>query len=153
MKERSGKLTGLMALLVFTVFALCVLRVLLTGAGVYERLVSRGEDQYSSRTTVQYLATRVRQAESVAVSDFGGIPALVLEEQAGTAAYVTRVYLYDGYLRELYSAASADLSPGDGEKVLPANSLSLSLENGLLTIEAGGHTLFLQVRSGKEVSP
>ena len=86
-------LDGLIALLLFGVFAVCVLAVLLTGANAYRRLTERDQSAYSRRTCAQYLATRVRQADSlngISVESFGGTDALVLEETG--SEYLTRIY-------------------------------------------------------------
>lgn len=152
MKEKRWNITGLLALTVFAVFALCVLLVLLSGAQVYRGLTERGEENCASRTAVRYLTTRIRQAESVTVGDFEGCHALIIPEQIDGTTYLTRVYVYDGYLRELYCAESADLQPQDGEKVLPAAKLEAILGNGLLTMELDGQTLFLDL-TGKEAAP
>lgn len=145
---------GLLALLLFGVFAACVLAVLLTGAGAYRRLVQRDLSAYERRTCAQYIATRVRQADrqgDIQVSDFGGVQALVLGQGDG---YTTRVYCYEGWLMELYAAEDAGLSPEDGDQVLEIDSLKLSLEEGLLTVEIGvpggmTDTLLLSPRSGE----
>ena len=157
MKKRpiQHQLNGLMALLLFGVFAACVLAVLLTGASAYRRLTQRDQEAYLRRTCVQYLATRVRQADSrdrVSVESFGGADALVLTETDGS--YTTRIYCYDGWLMELYAAADADMEPQDGEKVLELSSLRLTLEDGALTADtvdtAGASgTLRMTLRSGE----
>ena len=140
---------GLLVLLLFGVFAACVLSVLLTGAQVYSRLTQRDQAAYDRRTCIQYLATKVRQAEQgdqVSVSDFGGAQALVLGEEIDGAAYLTRVYCYGGWLRELFSADEAGFAPEDVEKLLPARELELSLADGLLTAvltDSRGQTLSL----------
>ncbi len=157
MKKRpiQHQLNGLMALLLFGVFAACVLAVLLTGANAYRRLTQRDQEAYLRRTCVQYLATRVRQADSrdrISVESFGGADALVLTETDGS--YTTRIYCYDGWLMELYAAADADMEPQDGEKVLELSSLRLTLEDGALTADtvdtAGASgTLRMTLRSGE----
>lgn len=152
MKEKSTKLTDLLALLVFAVFALCVLLVLLSGAKVYRELVSRGEASFESRTAAQYVTTRVRQAEAVTVGDFEGCQALVIPEEIDGEIYITRVYCHDGYIRELFCAENAALSPEDGEKILPAESLHFSITGDLLTAQVGGREVFLSM-TGKEASP
>lgn len=153
MKEHTAKLTDLLTVLVFTVFALCVLLVLLTGAGVYRNLVQKGEDSYASRTAAQYVITRVHQAQDVSVEPFGGVDALVLREQTEDGVYLTRVYCQGGFLRELYSPESAQLAPGDGEAVLPMQKLELSTEDGLLTVTLNADTVLkLCLRTGKELS-
>ena len=153
MKERAYKISDLLSLTVLAVFALCALFVLLLGGRVYRNLAEAGEESYRSRTACQYLTTRVQQAGEVSISDFGGSDALVIREEVGSRVYLTRIYCYDGWLRELYCAENADLQPDDGEKVLEAESLSLSLEDGLLHAKIDGSGLILQLRSGREVLP
>lgn len=153
MKEKAYKITDLLSLTVLTVFALCALLVLLLGGRVYQNLAEAGEEIYRSRTVCQYLSTRVQQAGEVSVSDFGGGDALVIREEMGSRVYLTRIYCYDGWLRELYCAENAQLQPADGEKVLEAESLNLSLEDGMLELEIDGSSLLLQLRSPREVSP
>ena len=141
----------LAALLLFGIFAACVLTVLLTGAEAYRRVTERDREAYDRRTCVQYVATRVRQADaagSVSLETFGGVKALVLKE------YLTRVYYHDGYLMELYSEAGLDMAPGDGEKVMPCDWMRLSLEDGLLKVDlldpqGEVTTLYLSLRGGE----
>lgn len=158
MKQKKSKITELMALVVFAVFAVCVLAVLLTGAEVYKNLVDRGEEDHASRTAAQYVTTRVRQAESVCVADFGGQDALEIREEIGGSVYVTRVYCHDGFLRELFASESGDFSPEDGEKVLQLQGLSLNLTGKVLTAglrlpDGTEQTLTLYLRAGEEVLP
>ena len=152
MKEKRSKLTDLLALTVFTVFALCVLLVLLSGAKVYRGLVQRGEENFAARTAARYVTMRVRQARTVTVGDFEGCEALVIPETVDGATYLTRLYVYDGHIRELYCAENAALSPADGEKILPADSLRFDLEDSLLTMTVDGQALYLDL-SGKEAAP
>ena len=131
MKQKPIKhhIDGLIALLLFGVFAVCVLAVLLTGADAYRRLTQRDRAAYDRRTCVQYVATRVRQADAlngVSVEDFNGMPCLTLRDRDD---YVTRVYCDDGYLMELYCDADMEMEPEDGEQVIPASELDLSLED------------------------
>lgn len=146
---------SLAPLLLFGVFSACVLSVLLTGAQAYRRLTLRDGESYERRTAVQYVATRVRQSDSldsVSVEDFLGVSALVLREEGG---YATRVYCSEGYLMELYAAEEDLMVPGDGERILELQGLELSLEDGLLTVVSTDGTgtqatLRLSLRSGGE---
>lgn len=135
MEKKESKITGLLALVVFAVFALCVLGVLLTGAKTYQGVVDRGEQAYALRTAAQYLSTRVRQsdsADSIALEDFGGTTALVLRQKIDGETYATRIYCHGGYLRELFTAETGSFSPEDGETLLEMEDLQFSWEeNGL----------------------
>ena len=124
----------LAALLLFGVFAVCVLAVLLTGADAYRRLTERDREAYDRRSCVQYIATRVRQSDAaggIGVEPFGDTTALVL----GEGDFVTRVYCYEGYIMEPYCAAGdTELTPRDGERVMEADSMDAYLTDGLLQI-------------------
>lgn len=136
-KSRRHEVSALFALVLFGVFAVSVLSVLLTGSDVYNRLVDRDHKAYDRRTCAQYVATKVRQAESgtsVSVSDFEGIDALTLSEDIDGYTYITRIYCFDGWLRELFTAADGDFKPEDGEKVIEAEAMEVSVNDGLLTV-------------------
>ncbi len=156
-RQNERKADSLLALLLFAVFAVCVLSVLLTGADAYRGLASRDQTGYERRTAGQYLITRLHQsdrADAVTVEQFCGVDALVITEQYGGETYQTRIYCYGGYLRELFTASGTGFLPSDGEKVLEASGLTLKLEDGLLTAEltdAAGQTqrLALYLRSGE----
>lgn len=146
---------SLAALLLLVVFAACVLMVLFFGADAYSRLTQRDQVSYNSRTGIQYIATRVRQGDSlgnVTTEKFNGVDALVLDADA---EYVTRLYCYGGSLRELYAEADLPMNPEDGEQVLEAKDMQVSLRDGLLQVEltdALGQTnnLTLSLRSRRE---
>ena len=157
-KVTQHHMSGLLMLLLFGVFAVCVLAVLLTGARAYRGLTQRDQAAFDRRTCVQYIATRVRQGDvvgSVTVEPFGDTTALALAQDGGL---ITWLYWYDGYLMELYTFADAELSPMDGDQIMPLESLELSLEDGLLTAEIGSgegvvDTLRLSLRSERRGQP
>lgn len=125
MREHSRKhdLSSLLNLLLFAVFAVCILAVLLTSADTYRRLSDRDQNSYSRRTAAQYITTKVRQADrqgAVSVHSFEGQNALVLAEEIDGETYLTRIYYHDGYIRELFTSADAEMLPEDGEKILEA---------------------------------
>lgn len=156
-KQVRHHIDGLVALLLFGVFAACVLVVLLTGADAYRRLTDRDQAAYERRTGVQYIATRVRQSDhagGVAVEPFGDGDALVL---GADETYASRVYCYDGWLMELYCLAEEPMEPQDGQRILEAEALALSLEDGLLEVgltmpDGTEDTLRLSLRSGEEAA-
>jgi len=163
MRERSRKrsISGLAALVLLGVFAAGILTVLLSGARAYQRLTERDAQSYDSRTSLQYLATKVRQTPSpdaLALSDFGEGDSLLIRETIDGEDYWTQVYCYDGWLMELFTVAEAGLAPEDGEKILPAESLSFHRSGDLLQLqivdEAGAeHALMLTLRGGEGAAP
>lgn len=160
-EQRTTKLGNLGALLLFGIFAVLLLMILLSGADLYQSLTERDRANYDRHTAAQYLATRVRQADAeggMRVEEFCGTAALVTAEQIEGELYETRIYCYDGYLRELFAAASYEPEPEDGEKILPMESLELTWNDGLIRAELLGpegdaQELLLHCRSGGEVAP
>lgn len=153
MKQKETGLPELMALTVFALFALCLLLVLLSGAGVYRRVADRGAENHARRTAMAYVAERVRQGEGVSLEDFGGCQALVLAEETPEGIFLTRVYGYEGFLWELYSREDARLSPADGEQLLEVKDLSFSLEEDVLTAWVDGRELVLQLPGRRGILP
>ena len=149
MKEKRMEMTQVLALLTLTVFALCLLLVLLNGAGVYRNLVDRSEENYDRRTALHYLTTRVRQADAVQIGVLQDCEALILVEQVQEETFLTWIYCWDGWLWELYAIPGGSFSPEDGQRVLEAESLSCSLDGSLLTLELDHQPLLLHL----EVTP
>lgn len=163
MKDRSGKrsISGLAALILLGVFAVGVLSVLLTGARAYKGLTRRNAASYDSRTCVQYLTTKVRQAaapDAVVLSDFGQADSLLIREQIDGVEYWTRIYCHNGWMMELFTAADAGLAPEDGEKILPVQALAVSRRGDLLRLEITDgngteNTFLLTLRGGEGAAP
>ena len=145
------------ALLLLAIFAVCILSVLLTGADVFRSIAQRDQLSFDRRTAAQYLATRLQQADrpdSIAVAPFGDITALVCEEEIDGERYLTRVYVYGGYLCELFSHVDAPLLPEDGERIMAMDDLRFQLTDGLVTAaftDSSGNNISVSValRSGK----
>lgn len=159
MKKRGAQhqMDALMALILFGVFAACVLAVLLTGARAYQRLTQRDRAAFDRRTALHYVATRIRQSDTagaITVEEFDGVQCLCISEDYGLDTYVTRVYCHDGYLRELFCSAEDELGLDAGEPILEAQAVDFALEEGLLTVTATmadgtGDSLRLALRSGE----
>lgn len=157
-RQTKQHMGSLLALLLFAVFAVCILSVLMTGAGVYQRLSQRDDDAYTRRTATQYVSTKVRQAENsdaIRVEDFDGVPALTLRQDLGGVVLLTQIYCHDGWLRELFHLEGSGLIPSDGEKVLPMQAMSVEQKGSLLFVrltdaEGQEQLLTLSLRRGEE---
>ncbi len=137
-QRQKHSIDSLITLVLFGVFASCVLGVLLTGAKAYRNLTAKNREAYDHRTCIQYVATKVRQAPSgdcVGIERMGGIDSLSFTEEIDGEPYITRVYCYDGWIRELFTFAGADFAPEEGEKVIEAQEMRLRLSGDLLTVE------------------
>lgn len=164
--EIKHNIGAVFVLLLFAVFAGSILMVLLFGASAYERIVSSGQAAYDERTAVQYIAAKIRhndEADSVYVGSFSSkddaeaddIDTLYLKLQIEEDAYYTKIYYYDGYLREILCAEDGGLSPEDGNEILAVKGLQMSMDNNLIKIQVENKdgtcsSICLSVRSSQE---
>ena len=151
---------ALIALLLFAGFAVCVLLLLLTGANIYQRVTRADQVNYERRMSVQYLTTRIRQADirgGLRTGKFGENDALILTDEISGETYETFVYCYDGYIRELFASPDSGLSPQDGDKILQVQAMQVLEKDGMLEIkivspDGNCQEIWISLRSGKEVS-
>jgi len=135
---------SLAPLILFFVLAVCILYVSVMGINISKSISARNSSSYALRTAYNYTSVKVQSANSkndIFTEDFGGYDTLVIKEAHNGKDYLTRIYCCDGYLRELFCAADATLSPADGEKLLKLNDMSISNEDDVLNIrftESGG---------------
>ena len=153
MKNNPSNITRVLALLTLVIFALCLLLVLLTGASIYQDLVDKSELSHIRRTVRSYLSTRVHQAASVAIGTLQGCDALLLTETVDNETYVTHIYCWDGWLRELYTVPGADPAPEDGEPILEVGSFSCAQDGSLLTLTVNEDSIFLYLPRQREAIP
>lgn len=147
-KETTGHhMDGVYVLLLFAVFAGCILIVLLFGTSAYEKLVERDQAAYDQRTGVQYLAAKIRHSDSadhIYVGSFSDrtsvdadeINTLYLQfdgEDGEVPGFYTKIYYYDGYIREVLCAEEGGLLPEDGSEILAAEGLQISKDGNLIS--------------------
>ena len=149
-EQKPSRLGDFAVLLTFGMFALCILLVLLSSARLYHTLTERDLRSYDARTVTQYLSTRLHQADrenALSVEDFEDTTALCIHETIGKREFLTRIYCYDGYLRELFTPVTGEFSPVDGEKLLPTENLTVTMTDNLLQLQVGQEQVLLYMRS------
>ena len=141
-------------------FAVCVLLVLLTGAQTYRAQTERDDASWQRRTGVQYVAAKLRHADEAGAISFSGgdgapwYDAMNLRETYDGQEYVTSIYYYDGYLRELFTVAGGVYAPEDGEAVLAVQGLQFGWDGKRVEVvctDANGEVsrVFLSPRCGE----
>lgn len=143
MKNGSFDLGIVGGLFIVCLFAVCMFMTLAFGSLIYSDVSDVMEQQYTVRTAAGYLMTRVRQGNAdgmLEIGTFDGCEALILREEYFDEVYLTCIYCWDGYLRELYCVEGEEFGASDGETVAAAESVHFALSEGLLcvTCSAGG---------------
>ncbi|MCL2033956.1 MAG: DUF4860 domain-containing protein [Oscillospiraceae bacterium] len=127
-KPNSHMVDIIFTLALFCVFAASALLVVLIGANVYQNTTASMSDNFDTRTSITYISTKIRQndaLDSVYMTEFSGVPALVLREEIGGDLYNTWIYHYDGELREIFAADDAQVSPENGQTVMSVPNLMI----------------------------
>ena len=160
MKEKNVKhyIDGPLTILVFGIFAACIVLTLFAGAGVYKRINQRDAQNYFDRTCLQYIATKLRSAadpQAIRVVDFGDGTALEMSENINGREFVTKIYSHEGMLMELYTLQGVKAGPEAGEKLMDIAGVDFSLDNTLLQVtirsaDGESRTQFLSIRGGEK---
>ena len=151
MKKHGAFWMHLYPLLLFAIIVLSLLFLVMTGTGLYSAVVDSQTRNREARAALSYLAARVHAADAAGAVSVGEGPegaALLLRENADGETYETRIYLYEGALREEYGTADAALDPQD------AKSFSVEqVRPGLLVVSTEYGSADIGLRSGRGAGP
>ncbi len=143
-KSGSRVLNTAASLLLFLIFAVCMLVIIGAGAGIYSRINSGYEATYGSSAAIRYVSNKVRSADSCEIIEDGKGIAL------NNGNVICVIYSgSDGIYERNMSADSAVAAEG-GELVVEAQEMFIKEKEGLYEISVkcqGGDTSVL-VRKG-----
>ena len=146
-QEHSFIVDVLFVLALFGVFAISALVLVTIGADVYQHTVQDMSANYETRTAVSYLTEKVHQNDitsadgesNACITTLNGTPALMLSQEINEEVYSTYLYLYDGYLKELFMQQNNSLGGNAleaGVNIMELDSFQLQQMNAnLLSIE------------------
>lgn len=139
-RARGHVISGAFVFLLLGVFAVVSTLMVLLSAQFYRATVEQTSAHNDRRVLCSYLMNVARgndAADAVRVANIDGLDVLAFGSDVGGARYETRIYCYDGYLRELFAGADREFEPGYGEKICRAQSFAPSLgADGLLEMRA-----------------
>ena len=104
--ESRNKISDIFPILLFLVFTLSALGIVLASVQIYQRILEQAEENYDTETAVAYMTEKFRNHDaggSIKVEPFRGHDAILIEESIKDVPYVTYIYAYGGYMRELFT--------------------------------------------------
>lgn len=134
---RSHAISGVFVFLLLGIFAVLSTVMVLMAAKAYRGTVDRSERNNRTRIASSYIRTMLRSddAEDVLrIEELEGVQTLTLLNDYDGEGYVTRLYVYDGQLREWFSSTDMEFSPHNGEAVCDAEAMHAEINEGLLTV-------------------
>ena len=142
-KLQAHGITGVFVFLLLGLFALFSTAMVLLGANVYRGIAARADDHNGTRVTSAYLRSMLRAEDGagvLSVEEAGGLETVTMRHVWDGDSYVTRLYVYDGALREWFAEEAEPFEPAFGEEVCEAQAMTAELSGGLLTVrvQSGG---------------
>ena len=125
--ERKHVIDFLFPLALFFVLTATSVALVVLASGTYSRQVQDSEDSFVSRTALSYVTEKIHQADeygAVYAGTFVGQDAIVICQTYSEQTYMTYLYEYDGYLRELFIQDGVDAKASDGRRILASDSFS-----------------------------
>jgi len=138
--KNAHSINTVFVLLVFCLFAVSSLFLVLIGANVYRSIVDKMDANNEMRSSLSYVSNKVRSADSrdVSVESLGGQETLVIASEFNSEKYNTYIYQYNGYLMELFTKADNDFKAGDGDKITPVTTFTITKNESELSLEVSG---------------
>ena len=124
------------ALMLTCVFGATLLLSLATGASVYRRVADRVEQSAAQRVGLSYITAKIHSYDEAGAVGAGQIvsgqpgggeaEAVILFQYIDGTDYQTFLYVYDGWLRELFCEAAWPMGPEAGLPITEAQSLEVA---------------------------
>ena len=138
-------------LIVFSIFAFSVLMVLMLGAGIYRNINEISRAEQHEHTAFSYVWTKIKNFDdtnAISIGDFDGNPAIFIDETIGGTDYRTAIYIYDGWLLELFSETALEFSPQSGRRIVQTDNMTFNkTDNGLIEVIMGAKRLLVSPRA------
>jgi hypothetical protein len=157
-KSNHNSINFAVSMMLFTVFALFLTLVLLTGASSFRKVSEKAEERFTERTPLLYVTQKVRAADrsdSVRIAEIDNIPVLILTKPYGddfgnSGEIYVYIYEHDGFLKEFYAFDFDDSLPRleIGEALFPVKSMDFEwVTESLLKITINENSIYINLSS------
>lgn len=138
MRDKKYSIDLIFILTLFLLFAITSIATVIVGIKIYRSSTNTMDANYETRTLSSYLTEKVRaydsydsihlsrKVSSLDSSNTGDI--LVLSSTVDDKQYITYIYVYESYVRELTISSDSNVAfnPNSGQKVMAARELSFT---------------------------
>ena len=124
-------------LLLCCVLIAATMLMVVSGAQVFRSMESRAAAHGERRIARAVVRTALwaDDAGGVSVEETAAGAAIRIDYDYSGEGFVKRLYLYDGALRELYTAADRSFDPAQGEALCALQSFEPRMEDGRMVVE------------------
>jgi hypothetical protein len=147
MGKSTHAISGVFVFLLLGLFAVFSTVMVLMGAKAYRGMVEESAMHNSLRVASSYIRTMLRsndESDVLKVEDVDGIHTITMENDWGDI-YVTRLYVYDGKLREWFAMAEIPFVPQNGESVCDLDSMHAEIVDGILKVNVVRNEMDMEI--------
>ena len=137
MGKSSHAISGVFVFMLLGIFAIFSTIMVLLSAKAYRGVVDKAAMHNSMRVASSYIRTMLRSDDEsgvLRIEDAEGVQTITMENDYGDI-YVTRIYVYDGKLREWFAMKEIPFLPENGETVCDLDSMDAEISDGLLKVK------------------
>lgn len=139
-RKYNGMVNLISMVFVLGIFMIASLILANVSTQVYKNVVLANNANFELRTSLSYIATKVRQTDtidSIYLEEKGGTTVLVLGEEIDGERFETLIYHYEGYLCELFRLAGMEYDLDFGTQMMEIEDFDIEeSEKGLLHLTA-----------------
>lgn len=120
-RKNANSIEVMFPIILLVVFVVSAISVVLLAAETYRHIVRSAQENYDTRTAIEYVTEKVRQADAsnaVSVGTFDSRNALILEQNLDGSTYRTYLYENNGQLCELYLKDGTAATAASGTAIL-----------------------------------
>lgn len=135
--DRGHRLQRAFSILLFTVFVVVDLLALMAGASAFGSITKMQQSNDARIMTLGPITSSVRANDVNGGIATGTGPegrSLVLLQKDDEGTYETRIYLYQGAVKQEYALAGSSYTPEKATTLAHSNTFSFSYDDGMLTI-------------------
>lgn len=136
MGKSTHAISGVFVFLLLGIFAVFSTIMVLMSAKAYKGMVDEAALHNSIRVASSYIRTMLRSDDETGVlkiEEVNGIHTITMEND-WEDIYVTRLYVYEGKLREWFAMAEIPFVPENGETVCDLDSMKAEISDGILKV-------------------
>ena len=152
----SHSITGVFIFLLLGIFAVFSTVMVLMGAKAYRGTVERAEAHNDIRIVSSYIRSMLRaddETDVLLIEEPDGIQTITLLNTYDEESYITRIYVYEGMLRELFTEADLPFDPEWGEPVCEAEFMQAEFRDGMLYVKITSGGTESEIFFAPRVSP
>ena len=108
------------------------------GYGSFNRMNEFQDECLNTRVAINYVSMQIRRSDmkgSIRLDDSRPETCLILSEDIEGEIYETRIYIYNGYLRESFVPAETPFNAEYGFEIIQLDSFIVKRENNVIGIE------------------